>query len=43
MLLLAKNKDLMKKYSKLSLERAEYFDFNHVSEKWIKFIETQLK
>jgi len=43
MLLLAKNQDLMKKYSILSLERAEYFDFNHVSGKWIKFLETQFK
>jgi len=43
MLLLAKNKDLMKKYSILSLERAQYFDFNHVSGKWIKFLETQFK
>jgi glycosyltransferase involved in cell wall biosynthesis len=43
MLLLAKNKDLMKKYSILSLERAEYFDFNQVSGKWIKFLETQFK
>ena len=41
MLLLAKNKDLMKKYSLLSLERAEYFDFNNVAAKWIKFLETQ--
>jgi glycosyltransferase involved in cell wall biosynthesis len=43
MLLLAKNKDLMKKYSILSLERVQYFDFNHVSGKWIKFLETQFK
>lgn len=39
MLLLARNEKLMKKYSKLSLERAEFFKINKLLKEWVELIE----
>ena len=39
MIYLAKNKDLINKYSKLSLERADYFNQEKIMGEWINLIE----
>jgi len=39
MVYLANNKELMKRYSKLSLERAKFFDINNIKKDWFKVIE----
>ena len=39
MISLAKNKELINKYSKLSLERAEYFNQENILSDWINLIE----
>lgn len=43
MIYLAKNKDLINKYSKLSLERAEYFNQEKIMGEWITLIENLFK
>lgn len=43
MVLLAKNKDLMTKYSKLSLERVKNFKQEKILKEWINLIENLLK
>ncbi len=43
MILLAKNKDIKEKYSKLSTERAKYFNIQKDLIKWINLIESEMK
>lgn len=42
MIFLAKNKELMKKYSIMSLKRAKFFDLEKILKEWIIFIESYL-
>jgi len=40
MIYLAKNRELLSKYSKLSLERSKYFDIERMTDDWINLIES---
>ncbi|MFX0071646.1 MAG: glycosyltransferase [Candidatus Hermodarchaeota archaeon] len=43
MIKLAKDKDLQKKYSELSLKRAEFFDIKYSIDQWIDLINSSIK